>query len=154
MKVVGRSLAMLLGVRPPAMQVGALCINPDNGKVLLVTSRGTGRWIIPKGWPMKGRSLPGAAAIEAWEEAGVDGRIGREEIGRYDYAKDQDEGYAVAVEVRVFAMHVRRLAKKYPEARERQRKWFTPAKAAELVIEPGLARILRSLPDVLREDAV
>lgn len=146
MNAIRHSIRMLLGRRPPAIQVGALCVDPDTGRVLLISSRGTGRWIIPKGWPMEGRSLPGAAAREAWEEAGVVGRIHRTEIGRYHYQKDQDGGFSVPVDVRVFSLAVRKLADKFPERHERERKWFPPAEAARLVAEPGLAQILRNLP--------
>ena len=149
MKALRKSLAMLFGKRPPAMQVAALCLDGD-GRALLITSRGTGRWIIPKGWPMEGRSLPGAAAREAWEEAGVIGRIGRAEIGRYAYLKDQDEGFALRVEVRVFPLHVSELSERFPESGARRRQWFDPAEAARLVAEPGLARILRGLPRPVR----
>lgn len=146
MNVLRRSLDMLIGKRPPAMQVAALCLDPQTGKVLLVTSRGTGRWIIPKGWPMEGRTLPAAAALEAWEEAGAEGRIGREEIGRYSYDKDQDSGFAVPVEVRVYPLHVARLSGDFPESAQRKRRWFTPEEAARMVVEPGLKALLRRLP--------
>ena len=89
-----RGLARLLGARPPLLQVGAVCLDPATGRVLLITSRGTGRWIIPKGWPMPGRSLAEAALQEAWEEAGVRAKTG-EEMGSYHYDKDQDRGFAV-----------------------------------------------------------
>lgn len=145
MSALGKSFKMLIGKRPPAMQVGAICLDPVTGEVLLVTSRGTGRWIIPKGWPMEGRTLPGAAAREAWEEAGVEGRIAHDEIGRYSYAKDQDRGFSVPVEVRVFLLHVSRSADSYPEARQRRRRWFAPEDAAQMVVEPGLQQILRGL---------
>lgn len=146
MNVLRRSLGMLIGKRPPAMQVAALCLDPESGKVLLITSRGTGRWIIPKGWPMEGRTLPAAAALEAWEEAGAEGRIGREEIGRYSYDKDQDSGFAVPVEVRVYPLHVTRLSGDFPESAQRKRRWFTPQDAIRMVAEPGLKALLRGLP--------
>ncbi|MCF3973272.1 NUDIX hydrolase [Paracoccus sp. EGI L200073] len=138
---------MLIGKRPPALQVGAVCLDPATGKVLLITSRGTGRWIIPKGWPMEGMTLPGAAAREAWEEAGVEGRVGLEELGRYSYQKDDDSGFAIAVEVRVFPLHVSRSSSEFPESDQRRRRWFPPHEAARLVAEPGLRRILASMTD-------
>ena len=67
-------------------QVAALpfrYVAPGSLEVLIITSRETGRFIIPKGWPMKGRADPEAAAIEAREEAGVVGKINRKPIGRY-----------------------------------------------------------------------
>lgn len=139
-------LGRLLGRRPPEMQVAALCMDQATGQVLLVTSRGTGRWIVPKGWPMPGRSLAGAAMQEAWEEAGARGSADPVEIGRYHYAKDQDRGFAIPVEVRVFPMQVESLAEDYPEAQQRRRRWFAPADAARMVAEPGLQQILRALP--------
>ena len=145
MNALRSSLRMLRGRRPPAMQVGAICVDTDNGKVLLVTSRGTGRWIIPKGWPMEGRTLPGAAAQEAWEEAGVEGRVSHEEIGRYVYDKEQESGFSIAVEVRVFLLKVTRLVADFPESDERSRRWVIPAEAARMVAEPGLKRVLRDL---------
>ncbi|WP_347138082.1 NUDIX hydrolase [Paracoccus sp. SSK6] len=146
MKPWRQSLRFLLGWRPPAMQVGALCRCPATGDVLLITSRGTGRWVIPKGWPMKGKTLPGAAATEAWEEAGVQGRVHDTEIGRYRYDKEQDSGYAIPVEVRVFLMDADRLRPDFPEARQRRHRWFSPQEAARLVAEPGLREILLALP--------
>ncbi|SEN93104.1 8-oxo-dGTP pyrophosphatase MutT, NUDIX family [Paracoccus alcaliphilus] len=145
MNVLRKSVGILLGKRPPALQVGALCLDGKTGQVMLITSRGTGRWIIPKGWPMAGVSLPGAARREAWEEGGIEGRISDKEIGRYMYDKEQDNGFAVPVEVRVYALYVTSLTDDYPEVHQRERRWFSPGKSAELVAEPGLKDIIRSL---------
>lgn len=139
------SIDLLLGKRPPAMQVGAICRSKSTGKVLLITSRGTGRWIIPKGWPMEGRSLADAALQEAWEEGGVKGVIAQREMGRYHYGKAQDSGFAVPVEVRVFLIEVDELFQDFPESDERQRQWYHPVDAAKLVDEPELADILARL---------
>ena len=144
MTALRRRLARWLGARPPLRQVGAVCLDPDTGRVLLITSRGTGRWIIPKGWPMAGRTLAEAALQEAWEEAGVRGG-GGEELGRYHYGKQQNRGFAVPVEVRAFLVPVQALADDYPEQGERSRRWFPPAEAAGLVAEPELAALLRTL---------
>ncbi|SMO38515.1 NUDIX hydrolase [Paracoccus laeviglucosivorans] len=126
------------------MQVAALC-RDESGKVLLITSRGTGRWIVPKGWPMPGRSLAEAAKQEAWEEAGVCGRVEEGHIGTYTYDKVQDAGYSIPIEVRVYPLAVKKLAMEFPESEQRERKWFMPDKAAELVDEAGLKKLLRSL---------
>ncbi|MBA4490764.1 NUDIX hydrolase [Paracoccus sp. S1E-3] len=139
-------LGRMLGRRPPALQVGALCLQPKTGRVLLITSRGTGRWIIPKGWPMDGRSVGGAALREAWEEAGVRGKVEETAFGRYSYDKRLTGGLSAPVEVQVHLVRVERLDKTFPERKERQRRWFTPDEAAELVDEAGLARLLRRLP--------
>lgn len=145
MNAIRNSFNMLFGRRPLSIQVGAICIDPETHKVLLITSRGTGRWVIPKGWPMKGRTLSSAAATEAWEEAGVRGTVSGDELGRYFYDKIQDEGYPVKIEVKVFRLIVEELAKKFPEADERQRQWFSPRDAASKVDEIGLKKILLNL---------
>lgn len=143
-----RMIRMLLGHRPAAMQVGAICRDMISGEVLLISSRGTGRWVIPKGWPMAGRSLAEAAAQEAWEEAGIRGTIREGELGRFTYGKAQDEGFSIPVETRVFLLEAERISDDYPEAGQRRRRWFPPQEAAEKVVEPGLSRILRALPAV------
>lgn len=146
MNAIRQSLGILMGRRPLAMQVGMVCRSTESGDVLLITSRGTGRWVIPKGWPMEGKSLPGAAAVEAWEEAGVQGHVHPAEIGRYRYDKEQDRGYSIPVEVRVFLMDIAAMQADFPEAAERRRRWFPPAEAARMVVEPGLKQILLALP--------
>lgn len=144
-EILRNLLGRMLGRRPPALQVGALCIQPETGKVLLVTSRGTGRWIIPKGWPMDGRSVGGAALREAWEEAGVRGEVEETAFGRYSYDKKLTRGLSAPVEVQVHLVRVEGLDKNFPERKQRQRRWFTPDEAAGLVDEAGLARLLRRL---------
>lgn len=133
--------------RPKRLQVAALCYSDtgDQKKVLLVTSRGTGRWIIPKGWPIKGKDAAGAALQEAWEEAGVKtGTIGKA-IGKFDYDKELSTGLPVPVETLVFPVKVSELRDDYPEADERTRKWVSPQKAANMVREAGLQDILKQL---------
>ena len=137
-------LGRMLGRRPPALQVGALCLQAETGSVLLVTSRGTGRWIIPKGWPMDGRSVGGAALREAWEEAGVCGRAQESPVGQYAYNKKQGRGLGIPINVQVYLIRVTGLDDDYPEAGERERKWFTPAEAADLVDETELKALLRN----------
>ena len=115
-------------------------------EVLLVTSRGTQRWIIPKGWPMRRRSPSEAAAVEAYEEAGVEGSIETEQpIGRYHYRKRLDNGTIARIEVSIFLFRVVRQLPNWPEQAERQTHWFSPAEAAERVAEPELAAILRGI---------
>lgn len=127
---------------PLPVQVGALCRQPGTGHILLITSRGTGRWIIPKGWPIAGQTLAGSALQEAWEEAGVTGEAGAEPVGTFRYDKVRRRGSIVEIEVKVFAVSVQGLASRWPEDHQRRREWFTPKEAAMLVAEPGLARLL------------
>lgn len=132
--------------RPNRFQVAALCYRTVGGKkeVLLVTSRGSGRWILPKGWPMEGKSASEAARIEAWEEAGVEpARVSKKSVGTFEYTKDRAEGLPLPCDTNVYPVEVANLASDFPEAGERTRKWFSPEDAAELVDDDGLKAILR-----------
>jgi len=135
-------------LRPKRVQVAALCTRlsgPDK-EVLLITSRGTGRWIVPKGWPIDGLNGPETALQEAWEEAGVQGtQAASKPVGRYSYNKIKDSGLAVPVETEVYQIHVSTLADDYPEVGQRKRMWVSPDTAANLVREPQLKAILRDL---------
>jgi 8-oxo-dGTP pyrophosphatase MutT (NUDIX family) len=110
-------------------------------RVLLVTSRETRRWVIPKGWPMKGRKPHKAAAREAFEEAGVVGKVAKRPIAAFDYWKRRETTFSLC-RVDVFALAVERLEPQWPEQHERDRGWFDLATAASLVEEPGLQLIL------------
>ena len=112
-------------------------------EILLITSRDTGRWVIPKGWPMAGLSPEAAAAQEAWEEAGVEGVMNPVSLGRYGYHKALAGDVSVPCAVAVYGMRVQRLADKFPEMKERRREWFAPEIAAGLVNEPELARMIQ-----------
>ena len=127
-------------------QVAALPVRgrPGSYQVLLVTSRDTGRWIIPKGWPMKGRRDYGAAAQEALEEAGVIGRIHKHPIGAYTYRKKLGVG-TEPVRVMVYLLEVEKENRNWPEKSERQREWMSLAEAAKRVDEAALATIVARL---------
>lgn len=116
-------------------------------EILLVTSRGTGRWIIPKGWPIKGKTASASAEQEAWEEAGVIGRITPEAVGGYGYDKVLSVGRTQAVGVEIFPLEVTSEAAAWPEKAQRERLWVRASEAAELVDEPELqAAILNFTP--------
>jgi 8-oxo-dGTP pyrophosphatase MutT (NUDIX family) len=130
-----------------ADQVGALCVrHRDNGacQVLLITSRDTGRWIIPKGWRAKRMKDHEAAAREAAEEAGVLGKMKSKPIGKYRYPKTDDSGTR-SVRVAVYLMVVRRQNSRWPEQRERRRAWFDVRKAVAEVGEPKLRKLIRGV---------
>ncbi|MBK0326508.1 NUDIX hydrolase [Rhodobacteraceae bacterium F11138] len=134
--------------RPKRVQVAALCYRlGDAGKdVLLITSRDTGRWIVPKGWPIDGMDGPQAALQEAWEEAGVSkAEVETRATGQYDYVKGLDNGAEATVETQVYLARVIDMQADFPEAGQRRRKWVSPQEAANMVDEPGLKDILRSL---------
>lgn len=126
-------------------QIAAMPIRRlPNGRleVMLVTSRTTRRWIVPKGWPIKGLTAPEAAAREAYEEAGVIGRIGTEPAGRYTYWKRKSDHF-VLCEVTLFLLEVERQLPVWAEQGQRQSQWFSPEDAADLVDEPELATAIR-----------
>ena len=136
---------------PPSLQVGALCWRRSGAgaiRILLITSRDTGRWVIPKGWPMRRRSDVEAAAREAWEEAGVRGEPSERSIGLFAYEKGIGQGRALHCIVKVFPLEVRQMQRSYPETGQRRIKWFSPDKAARKVAEPELAALIRAFdPD-------
>ncbi|MEE2945063.1 MAG: NUDIX hydrolase [Pseudomonadota bacterium] len=119
-------------------------------QILLITSRGTGRWIIPKGWPMLGMRPAESAAQEAWEEAGVKGKVTDQCIGVYSYYKTDTKNGTLPCLVNVYPVKARRVKNNYPEAGQRRRKWFPQKKAAKLVKERELAKLIKSFnPDNL-----
>lgn len=105
---------------------------PDGREVLLITTRGGRRWLIPKGKPMVGLSAAEAAAQEAWEEAGVTGRIAEEPLGAFDHRK----GPLFArrrLKVDVYPLEVIAEAADWPERGQRQRRWVNVPVALRMV---------------------
>lgn len=129
---------------PKTQQIAALPWRRGiNGvEILLVTTRTTKRWVIPKGWTMDGKADHEAAAIEAYEEAGVRGDVEPTPLGNYGYLKVLREGKARHVNVLVYAMRVRELLDDWPEREERQRQWFDQAQALAMIGEPELLPIV------------
>lgn len=122
-------------------------------EILLITSRQTKRWIIPKGWPIKGMKPGDSAAQEAFEEAGVRGKVSRRPIGRYVYAKWLKAGSkAVPCELQVYALDVQKQERSWPEAGQREIRWCQPLEAAVLVDEIQLAEIINDF--IARKDKV
>ncbi len=113
-------------------------------RILLITSRGTGRWVIPKGNPMSGIAPHAAAAQEAEEEAGVLGPVCPTPLGSYRYRKRRGSGASLMMDVDVFPLAVTRELPVWKEQQERERRWFTLAEAADAVEEPDLRDLIRS----------
>jgi 8-oxo-dGTP pyrophosphatase MutT (NUDIX family) len=111
---------------------------------LLVTSRGSGRWIIPKGWPS--RNLPHAesAAKEALEEAGLSGVVAMQPVGTFEYVKRPKDRCSIICLVEVYPLLVQRTLSEWQESGERELRWCTPEEAAGLVTESGLRDIIRA----------
>jgi 8-oxo-dGTP pyrophosphatase MutT (NUDIX family) len=134
----------LFGGAPCRVQVAALPwrLTERGVEVMLVTSRGTGRWVLPKGWPERSEDLCDAAAREAAEEAGLAGAVARQEIGRFYYGKQMPTGDDLRCEVHVFPLEVDRVAEKWPEKKHRKRDWFSVDEAARRVNEPDLGELI------------
>lgn len=113
-------------------------------RVLLVTSRGTGRWVIPKGNAAAGAAPHAAAAREAEEEAGVAGAACPTPLGSFRYRKTRGSGASLMVDVEVFPLAVTHELPKWKEQHQRERRWFPLAEAADAVDEPDLADLIRS----------
>ena len=125
-------------------QVAALPVrrNPDGSlDVLLVTSRETRHWVIPKGWPWPEREDHLAAAEEAREEAGVLGLVLSGSIGSYTYCKRHPDG-PIPVRVHVYLLEVSEELASWPERDQRDRAWFELSDAATKVDEPELRDLL------------
>jgi 8-oxo-dGTP pyrophosphatase MutT (NUDIX family) len=118
-------------------------------EVMLITSRDTGRWVVPKGWPAEREAAWDCAAREAREEAGLVGEIERRPVGSYHYKKLLDSGLPVWCTVEVFALAVTQRLDSWPEQGERTGRWFTLDDAASAVDEPELGELIRGLPNHL-----
>ena len=131
-----------------ALQFGVVPIRHADGemRVLLVTSRETRRWVVPRGNPIANLSPEQTAAQEAYEEAGVRGPVHSPSIGTYRYDKRKRNGAVVPTEVRLFTMIVEEELDSWPERNQRERRWFAPDEAAAAVDEADLKRLLQGLP--------
>ena len=138
--------------REHGQQVAALCWRPSpkgvatpaGVEILLVTSLNSKRWILPKGWHEPDMTLADSAAREAFEEAGVTGRIEARPMGSYHYLKQKREGGGVPCRVDIFALKVTKTHDDWPEHGSRQLAWLTPEQAATRISELGLRDVLRT----------
>jgi 8-oxo-dGTP pyrophosphatase MutT (NUDIX family) len=112
-------------------------------EIMLITSRETRRWVVPKGWPMKGLKPHDAAAVEAAEEAGLVGTIDSLPIGSYNYVKRLKADNSIAVQVSVFPLRVQARVESWKEQGQREFRWFRYQKAASLVAEPSFRKLIR-----------
>jgi 8-oxo-dGTP pyrophosphatase MutT (NUDIX family) len=132
--------------RPKRVQYAALPYRPtgtSGTEVMLVTSRGRQRWIIPKGWPHSGRAPCDSAAREAFEEAGVLGLVGRRSLGLFRYKKRLKKGRVAVCDVHVFPLHVARQRPQWPEKNQREIKRVSVQEAAKAVQNARLREIIR-----------
>ncbi|NTF97907.1 NUDIX hydrolase [Rhizobium rhizogenes] len=134
-------------------EYAALCFRHVPGweqpvQVLLITSRDTGRWVIPKGWGMAKKKPHEVARIEAWEEAGVRGKVRKKPCGYYTYAKRLGEGGSMLSIVQVHLLCVLELDEEFPEKGQRELHWFSPAAAATVVYEPDLRVLIANVREL------
>lgn len=134
--------------REHGKQVAALCWRTSQKRgsaieVLLITSLSSKRWILPKGWPEPELGPAENAAREAFEEAGVMGKIGAKPIGHYHYLKERKDGGGIPCSVEIFALEVTRQLDDWPEKHSRQLAWLPLDRAAARISEPSLRQILK-----------
>jgi 8-oxo-dGTP pyrophosphatase MutT (NUDIX family) len=136
----------MMAERRPRIQYAALPYTVADGRIsiLLVTSRDTGRWIVPKGWPERKTKPHVQAAREAFEEAGVTGKVTKEPFGTYLYEKRLRVG-TVTCSVDVYLLKVEREVEDWPERHQRARRWVSPAEGLQMVEDVGLAELLLRL---------
>ncbi len=116
----------------------------DSRELLLITSRDTGRWIVPKGWIEKGEDGPAAAIRETWEEAGIIGKVlPGGPVGHYRYVKQRPRRGDAICDVAVYLVRLLEQDARWPEKGQRKRKWFPVATAIGLVSEEGLKDVIR-----------
>lgn len=119
-------------------QIGVFAVTKkEKTKIVLVTSRTGGRWIFPKGQPEKGRSRQKVAKDEAWEEAGLEGKI---KTPPHEFRVS----YGETKRLHLFYMRVDKISEKYPEAKERKRIFVTLAEAEKL-LDKDLRRVLKAM---------
>lgn len=133
--------------RPARLQIAALCHRLRHGKVevLLVTSKSTRRWILPKGWPILSHRAHRTAAVEAFEEAGVVGRVHKNPFASFSSYKGGDAGLKLRTEILVFLVDVASIAEDFPDSAERDTRWVTIGEAIRITNDPGLADVFRKL---------
>jgi 8-oxo-dGTP pyrophosphatase MutT (NUDIX family) len=134
-------------VRQTALQYGVIPYRraKDRIEIMLITSRNARRWVIPKGWPIGRKPSREVARLEALEEAGLEGTVGKRPFGFFHYQKRLKDGSIVACQVHVFAFEVGRQLKTWLERSERQRRWFACERAIKLVREQELKELIGAL---------
>ena len=133
--------------RPRRGQFAALCYRVPEGQttpeILVLTSRDTGRWVIPKGWPMGSKPGHEVAKQEAKEEAGVVGEAEQTPLGYFLYDKCISEDFSVPCQVQVYPLRVTSALDEFKEKGKRKIEWVSPAVAESRVREPQLKRLIR-----------
>ncbi|POF27713.1 NUDIX hydrolase [Roseibium marinum] len=134
-----------LFVKPARLQIAALCFRPSDTEpeILLVSTRDTGRLILPKGWPEKDKPAHQTAVIEAYEEAGVVGKAHPRSMGSFRSFKGLSDGLKVRTKVLVFKIRFEKQLEDFPEIGQRRCIWLPLSEAVEAADEASLKRFLR-----------
>jgi 8-oxo-dGTP pyrophosphatase MutT (NUDIX family) len=146
----------LMVQRPPRQQYAAICYRIKKRgeiEVLVATSRDTGRWVIPKGWPMENKKAHQVAEQEAFEEVGVKGKAEKAAFGFYHYNKGLDNGLKVPVRVQVHLLKVDDCLKDFKEKGSRRIEWVSCEQASDRVNEPELKILLLQFAEKMRKPA-
>ena len=114
-------------------------------EILLVTSRGGKRWIIPKGIIDPGTTALESARKEAYGEAGVSGPVGSTALGKYQYEK-----WGGTCTVKVFPMEVDSELDTWPEDSTRRRKWMSVKEVKKAIEEPDLNKLIRVFSETVK----
>jgi len=141
---------------PVTVQYGALPYRFNEAgalEVLLITTKQSKRWIIPKGRPIGGLKPAKCAAREAFEEAGVRGAVGKKPIGAFRFVKTVDDSLSLLCRVRVYPMKVKRHMRSWPEALDRTQRWFEPAAALAAVNDVGLKTVISRFVETMTASA-
>ena len=135
-----------------AKQIAALPFHTRDTelKILLITTRGKRRWSVPKGWPMPSKRPHRAAAIEAYEEAGLRGRVSSKAIGSFRHNKRKGKRKLVC-QVKLFPLEVKKQHRRWPERAQRRVIWLSASKAARRVHRVELRHLIKRFA---REQAV
>jgi 8-oxo-dGTP pyrophosphatase MutT (NUDIX family) len=112
-------------------------------EIMLITTRKKRRWSVPKGWPIKRSTPQETAAIEAYEEAGVQGAVTARRIGRFKKRREKKHR-SVLCDVQIFPLEVEHQQGNWPEKQQRSRIWVNPREAAAMVKKSGLRRAIRT----------
>lgn len=137
----------VFSARNTALQIGTLAFRTGKRplEVCLITSRGGGRWIIPKGWPEPGLSHTEIAAKEAWEEAGLTGSVHPDLYASYETSKSIEPGTDLPVRMDIYLLANPNQATNFPELGQRKVKWLPIERAVERVEDHGLKKVLSKL---------
>jgi 8-oxo-dGTP pyrophosphatase MutT (NUDIX family) len=122
----------------PISQAAVVAV--QRGRVCLITSSSGRRWLLPKGKRQAGCDLRETARREAWEEAGLVGRVAGTPLGSYQFTK-----YGCRHTVVVFRMRVTAAKNDWPERRKRLRQWVRPGAALDRLHHPDLCTLLRDV---------